>query len=549
MPKPESNPAKEKSGTSADAAILARLIERGLSEKHWSVDKAAARAKELHIPKLSARNITAYRNRERTRTITEIVIRRLARVFGFTEESWLNQFPGREVANLLFDRGMILEEQAHLSERDAVTIITSRAFLEATDPGLSKLVSTNLNKGVVYTYVFPEPSQGPYSTAAHDSYLDFRRQLTEHHRFDRCPRIFGFLVDPTRFRFFSDLHTLVHIHSEPDFEKTYGYIKLSRGEHVGPEQYWYSVPNRTWKEVEANLRDSRTGIADFDLRPLIENAGLQNVRDDYVDWFARPANVVSYAALHDSIGHQGQRCVETILTEIDRVRMPRETMKYLDVGCGDGRITAELAIHLSRRFPVDLTMIDTSAAQLGLASEACAKLQRVTTHTHQGRFEEFSPADRYDLITFVHSYYVIDEWYLRKVYDLLAPGGVAAIWLASSTDNVFVAMSEAIDHLVRPGQRRKTGEDLEVYARAAGIPVRSLRSSHAVGSLLERSGRVSRSASALIDFCALGQVPKNAKVAALAALDNIKRPDGSHPITDVCLLLYADDPRRVKRTY
>lgn len=523
-----------------DRSLFSRIIRQGLAAKRWSPEEAARQALLKAIPDLGVRNIRAYLNKDRKR-IPDDKILDVAKLFGFNEESLLHSFPGRGTqATYLLDREHIINEQRRLSESDQVTIISCVGFLEVSDPDVGELVISNLNKGVVYRYFFPSSSHGPFSNDAEKSYLAFREQLRHRPIFERSPRIFGFRIDPGTFPYFSKLHTIVDMTSGLNDESVYGFIELSRGRTVEPKQFWYAIPIRTWKEIDSHLRASHNEPVDPKLSPIAENSGLLSVRNEYVDWFSTPGHVKAYSDLQRSIGHEGGRCYNALVAEIGRKEFARGQIMYLDVGCGDGRVASKITKFLMSKGKTEVTLVDTSQAQLALARTAFREQRLKLQRNVATSFEEFQTSDRYDLLTFVHSSYVIDEWHIHKIHELLKPGGVAAIWMACRRQNVITAVSAAIDRELRPGTKRKTGEDVVLYSKAAGYRPREVLSEGAVPSLLDSKGRPTASATKLIGFCALQTIPKASPAwqAAVEALATIRNPDGSHPITDALILIH-----------
>jgi hypothetical protein len=103
----------------------------------------------------------------------------------------------------------MIRNQAQLQEGDEVTLISARAFLEAYDPELAEVVLRNLDRGVIYKYFFPAGMGNPHGDEALESYQRFCREHVAVYRFSKPPLLFGYSVDPTRFRFFSGLHRII----------------------------------------------------------------------------------------------------------------------------------------------------------------------------------------------------------------------------------------------------------------------------------------------------------------------------------------------------
>lgn len=100
--------------------------------------------------------------------------------------------------------------------------------------------------------------------------------------------------------------------------------------------------------------------------------------------------------------------------------------RWLDVGCGTGSVLQSMR----EAYGLRGTGID-------LSPEAVAMCRRRGFTAHAARFEDYRPADgeTYDL---VHSSHLIEhvespDAYLRKTWDLLAPGGIS-VFITPNTD-------------------------------------------------------------------------------------------------------------------
>jgi hypothetical protein len=106
--------------------------------------------------------------------------------------------------------------------------------------------------------------------------------------------------------------------------------------------------------------------------------------------------------------------------------------------------------------------------------------------------------------------------------------------------NVVTAVSDAVDSVLRPEQRRNAAEDVVKYAKGAGLAPKMTTSVGTVGPLLDGEGNPTDNGRNLIDFCALQQLERGspAWAAAVGALRSSSRPDhGDHPLTDGLLVI------------
>jgi SAM-dependent methyltransferase len=529
--------------------ILAELLKKALARKGWSPEVAAQEAvRQRLVDGMSARNIRKYLNAERSR-INNDAISRFARLFRESEHEWLQHFADFDTDLLFLTSKDIIAREAQLEAGDHVTLISSRAFLEASDHDVAQAVRENLERGLIYSYYFPKKDGSPFGAAAAESYSNFRMQIMTKARLLRSPRIFGYSVDALRFRYFSALHTIVRFESpRPERCKTYAYIEVARAGRT--EQLWYELPPSVWRDVDANLRQTRSEIADDEFEIYPRNPRLRTLAEDYKAWFKKEAAVQMYHQLRPLLGHAGETCVHEIRAELGRTRFASEQCRYLDVGCGDGEITYQIAGFLARGGrPAEIIGLDVSRPQLDAARKIFEGQGEMAFEPREGPFETFKSKRNFDVITSIHSMYVIDEAYIRGLFKLLAPGGIACIWMASRENNVITDICNAVDSVLRPDQARNTAEDLYEFAVDAGLSTRFLRYERSIGPLLYR-GDLTADGATLVDFCALRPLRSTdrARAAALDALGrSFDRETEEHRLTDCLFVIHRPaeaDPRK-----
>jgi SAM-dependent methyltransferase len=528
----------------AEVEALSELIQEGMRRLDLTAEKAAERAKDMNLGEgLSHRNIYKYIKIE-AKSVSERIVRRFALLFDETPEHWLRRFPRfGKGPPLLLDRDAIVRDQANLRSGDEIVLISSRAFLEATNQDIAKVVLTNLSHGVVYTYYFPEGSSHPYGTQAFKSYQTFRDKVSRSREFRQPPLLFGYSVDPARFRFFSPLQTIVRFHSRiPGLDRVYAYIEIGSGNGSDVVPSWYILPTIAWDEIARDLDTARSAVADFTLPILPLNPCLRTVSAQYAKWFKQAQSVRQYASLRPILGHSGVQCLDAVIREIGRTQRKQEPLHYLDIGCGDGTLTYEIAKYLANEGALSVTGLDISAAQLRAARKAFGT--DIPFTVTELAFENFDPGDKFEVITAIHSLYTVDEAYIRRVFSLLAPRGIACIWMAKRAANVVSALCDVIDDHLRPGQRRNAAEDVERYAALAGLSPQVNSFERTISGLLNLDDEEpTLHGQQLINFCALGPTTKGTVVwkAAAAALHGLRTSNGDYPLNDALIVIQRDD--------
>jgi trans-aconitate 2-methyltransferase len=117
--------------------------------------------------------------------------------------------------------------------------------------------------------------------------------------------------------------------------------------------------------------------------------------------------------------------------------------KILDIGCGDGKITAFLATSVPNGYVIG---IDPSVAMLASAE----KNSRINLKFFKGSAEDFSFSEQFDHIFAIHVMHWIKEQEraLKNIYSHLKPNGQAHFILAPSKEGLpfFRALQKTVEH-------------------------------------------------------------------------------------------------------
>jgi SAM-dependent methyltransferase/transcriptional regulator with XRE-family HTH domain len=523
--------------------ILKILVRSQLKVRRWSPEKAAKFAKEKGLAGagLSANNIRAYKEGTRkTRIPKAEIIEAFETLFDLPIGTWANQVPTEDRdPRLLREKEYVINEQRQLTKNDEVWIISSRQFLEDTDEAIKEMVCAGLQKGVVYRYFFPSrKSEHPYGDDARSSYQNFRAKI-HGFSFKESPQIYGYAIDAGTFPFLSKLHSIVRHSRQTGPSSAYCYIEIGVG-NERTSMNWYPLSASLWSQIETQLHTSAHSASDSEvdkIRPL--NLNLSAVRSRYISWFKNATNAVHYAKLRALMGHSGRRCVKPIIECLLRAQVePRKgSWRYLDIGCGDGSITASIVNALKEgNRDTSVTILDPSPAQLKLANKNLEPTRVRSIGKDFEQFMEEGEKNEFDIITAVHSLYTVDDAYIPRIYDLLAPNGVACIWMGTLENNIVNAVANALDNEIQPGQKRNYAEDIyRIVDRS--IFQRSSCTRHVEARTLTLDEAAAEDA--ILLFCSLQNAEHpNLHCKARPLWNEIKkRHDGQLPITDYLITL------------
>lgn len=110
----------------------------------------------------------------------------------------------------------------------------------------------------------------------------------------------------------------------------------------------------------------------------------------------------------------------------------------LDIGCGDGRVTAEIATHAPNGTVLG---IDASADMIQACKQTFGQVKNLAFQCVSA--EDFVTDNKFDLVVSFNAFHWIQdqEKVLKNIYQMLKPGGVFVLWTsggnAVAIDEVF----------------------------------------------------------------------------------------------------------------
>lgn len=345
---------------------------------------------------------------------------------------------------------------ASLEKGWIVSIVSSDGFLEAGNSELRSTMRSLAERGIVIQYFYPRSSL---------SIEDFRRLRTEYRKEldgEAFDRIKGYQVGTREDRFigwstrFLVLSRLVESGGAEieTVQDVYVYVwsgPSSASSAVGstPTNLWVRLNSVAAKIYYTDLWKNAEDIPNIGIYVNDLESNLQNA---YRFNFAGAAGADTYRSVQSYISAESH-VTDFLNSEIQhhvKKTIPHEDgnyldniFRYLDIGAGDGRFTMVIDKQLQQwEYNVQTVAVEPSPKTHSILSDDLIHYPIC--------FEDFFvPTFGYDLITSIHSFYLIDTSYLSKVYELLKRHGLFAAIISPREKNIINSFCQVIDtHLI-----------------------------------------------------------------------------------------------------
>ncbi len=361
-----------------------------------------------------------------------------------------------------------------MREGDFVYVFSTDGFLEAAPEyrELFHMVSEALKRGAAIYYFFPDvgpPSKSMDDFEVIDNALhgELGSKSRVHGYFlmpERsflCARSSRFVVfgkkDPTQGRVASQVFVYVH----------------ARGDH------WIELRREEYAAFLLDLEDSVDPIPYYTLTKWHHAWRLPNlVADRYRGAFGAAARGRNYDAIRQLVETKdsAERMAREAVRHLRHVgfRQDSAILRWLDIGCENGSNTRVIFDYLKGEgYQVALTAIDTSEHEEEETDEVLrySPFFRGAAWTFEEACKRAPRARKFDLITSLHSWYVISPIYLVEAYRRLSNLGILLVTLGpwgekegypAPTDgggNFINQITGAADELVARRFRRRQGDD------------------------------------------------------------------------------------------
>ena len=351
---------------------------------------------------------------------------------------------------------------AKLVEGDVVSIVSPDGFLEAGKEAAGKdLFSTMaelMKRGIEVRYYYPRASKSR-------SFEDFRALRKKFQgtigKEQVEQRLSGFQVGLLHNDLFGwhTRHIVVSKWDEGHRAQTVRHVLLftryAQPETVEVKDHeaallWIRLEDSAGRDYYSALCNAAEPIRDLG---LYENRLASLIQNGYQHEFQNVENIETYREIRRIVGTSS--CLKKMMqeppvrhwfSELGQEEPECPLVNLLDIGSGDGSVTGECLKVLNKQLrgngAIRLTSLESAHVPSKYRNTCIANLH---TRTPEAPFEKWQSIGQFDLITSIHSFYLIDPSYLLRAYDLLSDSGLMLILSSPYRNNIFNLITAVVD--------------------------------------------------------------------------------------------------------
>ena len=419
-----------------------------------------------------------------------------------------------------------------LMEQDILSIVSADGFLEVEEDALYHHVKELIQKGVEVRYFYPS-NENVSTSMNHFRRLwgQFEAELSN----EELRRVQGFKINPsgyhlfgynTRYVLFSRWQTKNGMKKQ-DVKHALLYSKITSGGRTADLDCWIRISKKAGIDFLKQLSQHSEPINRLGL--LGQNRLDPDLQEAYrKSW---DACIPLYDKIRKII--ETTDSVDTVINELfvqwlnlrsipKRIRFK---IDYLDIGCGDGKVTQEICAEIRRqasRARIHPVLLETSSISLLHQSDLMKQSPII-----KDSFEDADlDGESFDFITLIHSFYLMDVSNLLKLYNLLRKDGWLLVvhapyhgdilnTISSFVDRRLLRDNLTLDHpydgkVITEDPFRVYAEDLEAQMRSYfGDKVRIKKIQHSTqkSHFLKDDGQLTDLSIEIADMFTHNQVP------------------------------------------
>jgi hypothetical protein len=353
----------------------------------------------------------------------------------------------------IFDARHIEHVYATINPKRFVWIFSADGFLEAEQERFLNIVSSAVERGIEIFYFFPQVDKAHVSQRAFARILEHFIKIQGENIKEK---IKGFFISSEGGFLYAHSSRFVVIGTLDNSTRVFNRVMLFLRSVGG---HWIEMPDLLREEFLAEMKRVIDPIEHRPIEIWHDKWRLPTlIQDHYRRAFTKGRE--DYGNIRDLV--QTQKAVSQLASRISTILFQSMTtrrkpcIEWLDIGCEDGD-NAEVAFNTfrDRGLNVSLTALETSHQ----TEYADILKYSVFLNGPEWSLESFVKKAgndyRYDIITSIHSWYVIDPIYLINLYRLLQDEGVMAFIIAPFSGNIINQITSVVDSFIRKELKSK----------------------------------------------------------------------------------------------
>lgn len=360
----------------------------------------------------------------------------------------------------------LFQEYENLSTGHIVSIVSRDGFIEANDLFYWERMLELVNRGVVVRYFYPSQiGKNDQDAYARDCVRDLLA-LRHRCRHSNVPadQVQFFRVRPQGDSLFGGFARQIAISmwtgksrrkqkllSLFNFVLTGGHPTEGGRTVTSDVKAWIRIHADVATQYFLELLGYAHPISEIG---MYENRLDSTIQESYRRQFASYETLAAYSNLRKRLKTSDflKEIIRRIKPVVERVD---DEFRLLDIGSGDGHVLSELLKqirNIQKPFTkIQITSVESSDVRLDDKKDY--RDDAGVTPVGSTFEEYFAPEGVFDCITAIHSLYLIDPSYIKKIYELLSDQGVAVIVTSPFDGNLINQFCHHLDKALASGSR------------------------------------------------------------------------------------------------
>ena len=348
-----------------------------------------------------------------------------------------------------------------LDDGHVMSIVSADGFLEASqaEPSLFERMVNLIDRGIHVRYYYPRGPDNP-SIKDYCRLMEAYEKAVGHELL--LERVSGFQIGPSRGDLFGWQSRFIVVSRWNEARDTIGvesvflYIDYARREANGEQtndaaRAWIRLADAAAQQYHTSLCQATEPIRNLG---VYTNRLASQIQDNYRHCFGNPASLSTYNNLRSMVDTESRVhelfCDDRFSEWFNGVAHAEPDfpiIRLLDIGTGDGSPTAAMLDELEKALGATGTVHLTTVESAHVPSAKRHKnIDKLHTAWFETPFEDWNPGEhQFELITAIHSLYLIDPSYMMRMYDLLSDEGMMLVISAPAERNMINLICRVVD--------------------------------------------------------------------------------------------------------